>query len=346
MARVKFDVSGVEGRGAILPAGIYDAKVTTADVTKPKGKDQRIELVLEIINNKDHNGKKLYEYVNLESEAAKWKFLELLEAVGVKDKSGTLDTDRMILGKKIGVKTFIRPADDVRGFDEKANVRRMFYLDGANDAAPVEDLSETVVADETEGEEITSEEVQAADRAGLKQINAEFELGIKVLRSMTDDDLRAAVLTALELTDTTVVEPETEEAEEEAEEEEPEAAEETAVDWSMLEAMDRGGLKLFNKENEVGVRVVKSMTDDDLREAIAEAMNIEVPTASPEEEEAEEAEEGEEAEASAQPQDDYDEWDEDNLREELGDRNLPTKGPKGILIKRLRKDDAEEGKPF
>jgi SAP domain/Protein of unknown function (DUF669) len=343
VARFKFDVRGVEGRGSTLPAGVYDAQITSADITKPDGKDERIELVAEIINNKDHNGKKLYEYVNLESEAARWKLLELLEAVGVEDKHGTLDTDRQMKGKKIGVKTFVRPADDVRGFDEQSRIRRMFALDGANDA-PVEDLSEEVEAEEAEdeGDEITYEEVARASRSELKGLNTEFELGIKVLRSMSDDDLRAAVMQGLELTapdgGVEVEEPEEEEPEEE------EVEDGGTLSWTDLQGMDRSALKKLNGDQQLGVRVVKSMTDDDLREAVAEALEIEVPSKEEPEEEAEEAE-GEEAEAST-PADDYDEWSDDDLREELGDRNLPQKGPKGVLIRRLRKDDAQEDKPF
>jgi SAP domain/Protein of unknown function (DUF669) len=341
VARFKFDVRGVEGRGATLPAGVYDGQVTSADITKPDGKDERIELVVEVINNKDHNGKKLYEYVNLESEAARWKLLELLEAVGVEDKHGTLDTDRQMKGKKIGVKTFVRPADDVRGFDEQARIRRMFALDGAN-SAPTEDLSETEeveTAGEPEGDEITYEEVARASRSELKGLNTEFELGIKVLRSMSDDDLRAAVLHGLELQPP---------GEEEAEEEEPEEEEVEdggQLSFADLAQMDRTALKKLNGDQQLGVRVVKSMTDDDLREAIAEALEIEVP--SKEEPGEPEEEEGEEAEGSAStPSDDYDEWSDDDLREELGDRNLPQRGPKGVLIRRLRKDDAQEDKPF
>jgi hypothetical protein len=137
--------------------------------------------------------------------------------------------------------------------------------------------------------------------------------------------------------------PAAEEAEEEEEPEE-EAEAEGGTSWDDLQAMDRTALKKVNAEEQLGVRVVKSMSDDDLREAIAEAMEIEVP-AKEEPEEAEE-EEAEEADSSAAPSDDYDEWTEDDLREELGDRNLPPKGPKGVLIRRLRKDDAQQDKPF
>src|SRR5262245_44938438 len=127
MTRVKYDVKGVDSGRNVLPAGVYVGKITGADVTQPDGKDQRIELVVTVSENgSDYN---LYEYVNLVSKTARWKLRELLEAVevvdGSKGEAGVLDTNKMLMGKKIGVKTFIRPADDARGFDEQARIRRM-----------------------------------------------------------------------------------------------------------------------------------------------------------------------------------------------------------------------------
>jgi hypothetical protein len=65
-------------------------------------------------------------------------------------------------------------------------------------------------------------------------------------------------------------EEEPEEGEEEGEEEggEEEGGEEEGDDF---DDMDRAELKRYNKENELEVRVLKSMSDDDLREAIREA---------------------------------------------------------------------------
>jgi hypothetical protein len=327
-----------------LPAGVYDGQITSADVTHPDGKDERIELVVEVINNKDHNGKKLYEYVNLESKAAKWKLLELLEAVGVNDKTGTLDTQRQLVGKKIGIKTFVRPADDAKGFDESARIRRMFAMDGASadGAGAKEDLSEDEEPSaeaSAEGDEYTWDYLETLDRAGLKQVIKDESLSVRVLRSMSDQELLNAVGMALELP------MDTEGASDEEEEDEEEVEVQGGLDWSELEGMDRSALKVLNKERELGVRVLKSMSDDDLRAAVAEALNITVPSA-PAEDEEEEAEEETEAEAPAQPTDDYDEWSEDDLREELGERNLPTRGSKKLLISRLRKDDSEEDRPF
>ncbi len=284
MARVKYDVRGVESSGGTpLPPGVYNAKITQADVTKPEGKDQRIEVILEVINSEEaNNGKKLYEYINLESDAAKWKLKEYLEALGEGTDTGSFDTDDH-LNKVIGVKTIVRPADEARGFDARAAVRRMFAIDESlrnGASAPAEDLDDEPVEQVTEddAEELTWEELNGMDRAALKQLNKDEEVGIAVKKSMTDDDLRAAIAQFFELPPL-VVEEEAEEDEEE--DEEPEA-------------------------------------------------------------EAEAAEEDE----AAGDEDDYDEWSDADLKEELSQRSLSTKGSKKVLIGRLRRDDNAEDKPF
>lgn len=290
MARVKYDVRGVESSGGTpLPPGVYNAKVTQADVTKPEGKDQRIEVILEVVNSEEaNNGKKLYEYINLESDAAKWKLKEYLEALGEGGDTGSFDTDDH-LNKVIGVKTIVRPADEARGFDARAAVRRMFAIDEA----------------QRNGASASTENL--------------------------DDDPPVAA----EPTDAEDVEP---------------------LTWEELNEMDRAELKKLNKDEEVGIAVKKSMTDDDLRAKIAEF--FELPPLADEEEADDEEEEDEEPEAEAAAEteeeagegagdeDDYDDWSEPDLKEELSQRSLSVKGSKKVLIGRLRRDDASEDKPF
>jgi len=130
-------------------------------------------------------------------------------------------------------------------------------------------------------------------------------------------------------------EPEEEEVEEdEAEDEEPEEEEEDdeeeeEVDLSELSRLD---LKAFIKENSLAVRVTKSMSDDDIREKIAEVM--------PSEDEEEEEESDEEPEE----EDDYGEWSLAQLKSELKGREITVKSPvtKDKAIAALRKDDKEE----
>ena len=99
-----------------------------------------------------------------------------------------------------------------------------------------------------------------------------------------------------------VEEPEEEEADEDeepedVEEEEAETDEEEADEF---EDMDRTELKKYNKEHELGITVKKSMSDDDLREAIREAVKAnEAEEEDVEEEEAETDEEDADDEAPA-----------------------------------------------
>jgi SAP domain/Protein of unknown function (DUF669) len=311
VTRFKYDVRGVEGARTVLPAGVYNVKVASADLTKPEGKDQRIEVVFEVINDKEHNGAKLYEYINVESKAAAWKLREFLEAIETikdgKGETGTGDTSKFI-GKVLGVKTFVRPADDARGFDEQARIRRMFAAESTREED--EDLDD--------GDDETSEYSDMSP-AELKAELAERGLSTKG---------KTPVLIARLLEDD-------EQAEDEDTDDEDEDTEDETT-WDDLEGMSRSELRELNKEQELGVKFVKSKDDDTLRAEVAEALDIEVP----EDEDADDEEDEDEA------GDDYDEWSDDELKEELSQRSLSTKGGTAVLIRRLRKDDAEEDKPF
>lgn len=125
----------------------------------------------------------------------------------------------------------------------------------------------------------------------------------------------------------------------EAEPEDEETGEEEEEDIE-LDALDRKGLKQLIKDEELDIRVLKSMSDDDLRSAIADAMGVE-----------EEEEEGEEDEAEEEPEDagedtsnGYDDMSVAELKAELKERELPTNGARKVLVARLKKDD--EGDAF
>jgi hypothetical protein len=73
-------------------------------------------------------------------------------------------------------------------------------------------------------------------------------------------------------------------AEEEPEEPEPEEEPEEETEQNEWDSMSRSELKTFIKEKGLNVRVVKSMSDEDIRTAVAEAMGEEEPEGEPEEE--------------------------------------------------------------
>lgn len=149
---------------------------------------------------------------------------------------------------------------------------------------------------------------------GLQNFDEEHEIGLfddedwiahlEEIRAQYDDDSSEeeeeekpkAKKTAKKPAPKKVEEPEGEE-EEEAEEEEEEEAEEEEVseEGDEFDDMERSELKKYIKDNGLDITVKKTMSDDDLREAIRAASAAEEPEAEEEEAEEEEAEEEEEA---------------------------------------------------
>lgn len=125
---------------------------------------------------------------------------------------------------------------------------------------------------------------------------------------------------------------EDEDAEEEEEEEEEEWEEEEEEEDDLAE-LDRNELKALIKEEGLDIKVLKTMDDDALRDAIRAAR--------PEAEEEEEEEEAEEEEEEEEVEDDYDSWTLAKLKEELKSRGLKTTGAQSALIVRLRANDNE-----
>jgi hypothetical protein len=323
--RFKFDVTGVESAKPVLPAGVYVGKITQADITEPDGKDMRIELVVTVRHEKKDYP--LYEYVNLVSEDAKWKLRELLEAVSLVDDkkgAGSFDTKKDLVGKAIGVRTTVRPANEQ--YDESSRIRRMFAPDSETTSSGAEDLDDAEAEDGTEAEG----EATPYDDWTLAQLRKEArERGIKTVR-MGAEDIINALLDSDEADGGA------------AEEEEPEAEEEAeAID---VMGMPIAELKVLAREH--GVKVAGKKPKE-LREELDALVNA--PAEEEEEELAEEEEElveEEDGEEEAAPSDDYDEWEVDDLRIEAKDRSLSDRGGKPVLIARLRRDDAEGDNPF
>lgn len=135
-----------------------------------------------------------------------------------------------------------------------------------------------------EVEELEPEDDGLADmtRSELKKHIADKGLEIKVVKSMTDDDIRDAIRKATAVED----EPEPAEPEEEPEEElEPEP------NGDELDELDRSGLKKLIASEGIALTVTKNMTDDTIREKIRELRDVE--PAEPEEEPEPEEEEEE-----------------------------------------------------
>jgi len=120
-------------------------------------------------------------------------------------------------------------------------------------------------------------------------------------------------------------------------EEEEDDAEDEEEDEDDLDGLSRAELKALIKEEGLEVKVLKSMSDDDVREAITEARPDDE-----EEDEEDEEDEDEEDDEEEEEDDQYDTLSLADLRAELKERQLDTKGKKAILVARLRTDDAED----
>ena len=254
------DFSKVESTGfKPAPVGLYYAKVESIKQTvSQKNNEDMVEVIFRL--TKDANGKKLKEqygqlwyYAPLDPNSS-WarRFKELVTAFNLKPKSGNV---ALIEGKEAMVR--LREDTDLNG-DYRPTIGKVI-------APQVED-------EEDEDEEESDNGLSDLTRTQLKQLIKDEELEVTVKKSMSDDDLRAAIAEVRE------VEDEDEDEEEDEEEPEDEAEE-----------------------------------DDD-------------------------EEEDDEEETS----DNYEAMSVADLRQELKDRELDTKGKRTVLIARLRTDDVEE----
>lgn len=276
MARVKYDLSNVEDVGSNhAPVGVYRAKIKTVEgPRKSSSGNDMLEVVFDLTH--DAAGKALngnfmpvWYYPLLGNDVhpvSMARTKEFMLAVGLKAK-GTLDTEKLV-GKAVQLRL---KSDTDQDGDYRPKISKVMAAAERNEAEP-EEAEPEAEAEEDDGDDAL--DLDSMDRAGLKKVIKDEGLDVKVLKKMSDDDIRKAIVAAW---------PE----DEEEEEEEDEAEEE-----------------------------------DDT-----------------EEEEDDTEEEAEEAEG-----DGYEEMSIADLKAELKERELPTNGAKKILVARLRADDGDE--PF
>jgi hypothetical protein len=323
VAKVKFNVKGVEKRSGDLdpiPKGVYDAEIESCTVNKPEGKDERIEVVY-VITGPEQKGRKLFEYINLESEEGAWRVRQFLEAVGLvtdKKETGSFEPEKLV-GTSVKVRV-THQADKRAGHEGEISSRAgAVWAPGSDEDEDAEDLDED--ADEPDDDDDDDEvDLDELDRKELKALIKEQELEIKVSKSMSDQDIRDAIAEALG-----------EEDEDEPDDEDDEDDEDD--DEVDLDELDRVELKKLIKDQELGISVKKSMSDDDVRKAIAEALS--------DDDDDEDEDDDEEQ--------DYNDLSVEDLRATCKERGLSGKGSKKVLVKRLEKDDeaSKDGKdPF
>lgn len=182
------------------PEGDYRAKITKVQ-DSPSKKDNVMQWLFTI----EVNGA-TYPYYCKHQENQLWKIRNLFVAAGISIPKKRVNVDpNKVVGKIIGVTL----EDDEYEGKMQSNIAATFpasELDGDDsedeieaddDAEEVEvEVEEDEAEDEVEEEAEEGDALDAADRATLKAYIKSEGLDIKVLKSMSDDDLRNAIRAA------------------------------------------------------------------------------------------------------------------------------------------------------
>lgn len=159
MAKIKYDVTGVESKGdrPVPKPGVYRCKIISCVDAKPENKDRRLEVQYEILEG-DSKGYRLYDYIVF-SEASEWKLAQFIRACGLPDK-GALDPDKLV-GVAINVRTRVENSEQ---YGTSAKPASLMPLDGDDDDD--EDLSEDEEdTDVDDGDEEESEDEDEDDES-------------------------------------------------------------------------------------------------------------------------------------------------------------------------------------
>jgi len=356
MPKVKYDVSNVDDAGGFehVQPGMYIGKIAEINLKESKsGNGPMLEVILQPVKTADGKTVKpkdkkkqvarVYTYVLLEHEPSDWKLKEFVKAVALKDK-GMIDTDKLV-GQSVQMN--LKPDTDLEDRYRPRVGKLMAIPAGSKVASTTTNGASDAIEDEME-EDYTEDDLNEMEDDELIEAAVDYEIDPPKGRMtpIKRKKLVAAILKAQaeeEAEDEDEVEDEEEndadvedtgededEDEEEDEEDEDEEEDEEVEDAlaNELDKLSRTELKAYIKEHELDISVKKSMEDEDIRDAIVEAVGVE-----------DEEEEGEEPV-------DYNSWSIDALKKEAQERGLSTKGSKKILAGRLGKDDEDEDNPF
>jgi hypothetical protein len=309
MAKVRYDVRNAEAQSFEVPKpGVYEAAIRECTHGESSNGNEMLTVVFEITKG-DYKNSRIWHYI-LTDGTQDWRLREFTDALGLKPRGEFEPKD--LQGSVVQVRTAIDPARD--GYDEKARIKNVLASSNGASAA--------AASDDEDDEDAPYEEWDLAD---LKEEVA--ERGLKVTGAR---QTKRKLVDLLEADDEAASEEQ--DVDEEAEEPEDDEEELTQDD---LDGMSRTELKALIKEEELEIRVTRGKSDDDLRTAIAEALEIGT--------DEEGAEDEDEEEEDTTP---YSEWEISELKDELKERGLKTDGRKSMLVKRLEKDDATDGDPF
>jgi hypothetical protein len=304
MAKLKFDLSDVEPGQDFdtpIPKGVYKMKINEiVDAPSKSDGGDMYTVELEVIGG-DWKGRRVWDYIKYNDDTSQWKLGQLLEALEVVSadgkRKGVFDPE-----DHIGTIVVVRvkhETDEEYGTSAKVGSMQPLPEDEAEEAqeeadAPAESAA---AAGGAEPEEVDAAGVRKMDLDELKEFAVEQELtDIKFTKRSKAEKKQDEIIEALEL--------------EEGEEiEDPE-------DWDALAALDREQLEAYNDQAELELDVTDYEEDDELRAAIAEELEIEVPL--------------ENAETT-----DFNAMSVKELKATCSEQGLETKGGKKALVKRL-----------
>jgi hypothetical protein len=362
MVQIAYDVRGVDHDrtesaqplGPVPPKGVYTCWVANIEDVKKKEKPEEGQLKFTFrVATGEHTNYPMYTYIDPALETTKWKWDQLLVALGIPTKTaetGKFNTDTYVgKGNTAGKKTKVRVSFEHQTFtNDKVNppvttvtgqVRGVFKWDPTKDEefVPTGDLAHA--SDGVAGGPFEDEDLFALG----EQADAQVETAIAVLTVRAaewsiDPDAFATWVEVAEEINSAISDAEAAEAPAPAPakkatkkaaaapvvEDEPEPEPDEEVDWAELgefaDAEDQDSIdQLTEKAAELGWDVNDYELWMDLATAIID-QNGDGST---------------DDEAKA----DYDSMDEDALRAELNTRGLKSNGPRNALLLRLRKDD-------
>jgi hypothetical protein len=310
MAKLKFDLSDVEPGQDFdtpIPKGVYKMKINEiVDAPSKSDGGDMYTVELEVING-DWKGRRVWDYIKYKDDTSQWKLGQLLEALQVVSadgkRKGVFDPD-----EHIGTILVVRVKhEDDEEYGVSAKVGSMQPLpEGESEEAADEPAEPAAGGDEPEPEEVDAAAVRKMDLDELKEFAEEQELSdIKFTKRSKAEKKQDEIIEALELEEIEAIE-------------DPE-------DWDALAALDREQLSNYIGQEELEIDPDDLETDDELRAAIAEELEIEVPL--------------ENAEATT----DFSAMSVAELKATCSEQGLETKGGKKALVKRLEEAAAAGG---
>lgn len=203
---IDLNAAGEGGGGSRVrvPAGDYKAKIKKVEY-KTSGSGNPMFVWTFVGTEGKLKGKELTEYTVLKANSY-WKLRDLIEAATGKIPKAAATRVLLEWCKKnvVGSEMGVTVGDDEYTNDKgkvtiSSKISDYMSLDDLSGEAPeddVEDEDADVEEEETEEEEEGEDSLAALDRKELKALVKEQELDVKVLKSMSDDELRAAIHSA------------------------------------------------------------------------------------------------------------------------------------------------------